>query len=288
MSEKKTILMLGYPATGKTTFLAALWYVLNNNNEVPGSLRLMSLGSNREYLNAIMDKWLTYEDVGRTPPSSETTVSLDVSLADGVQIELLFPDVSGERFRQQFEDRMAAPEFFEKIGVSFGGLLFIHSDRIDTAMTISQRDTLAAIAEGGSSDNDDNVPEEIHAWDPSRAPTQVKLVDLLQVLVSAPGVRRPFRLAVIVSAWDLIGCQFRKPSRFLISRLPLLHQYLESNPAAFKYSIYGVSALGGRIDLEASLQELQQKNSPSERILVLDDKAAHHDITSPLKWLAGQ
>jgi len=52
----------------------------------------------------------------------------------------------------------------------------------------------------------------------------------------------PFRLAVVVSAWDRISPSNRCPSHWIASELPLLKQFFESNVELFEVSFYGISA----------------------------------------------
>jgi hypothetical protein len=47
--NKKNILICGLPASGKTTFIAALWYLLSNR-EISTALKLGSLPEERIYL----------------------------------------------------------------------------------------------------------------------------------------------------------------------------------------------------------------------------------------------
>ena len=56
----KKLLMVGLPETGKTTYLAALWDVVNNPEEVEGALKLACLPVNAQYLNMISEKWIAY------------------------------------------------------------------------------------------------------------------------------------------------------------------------------------------------------------------------------------
>src|SRR2546426_12094390 len=61
------VLMIGLPNTGKSTFLAALWHVVQQE-DVPGSLVLERFpDGNREYIAALHARWLRCEPVDRTP-----------------------------------------------------------------------------------------------------------------------------------------------------------------------------------------------------------------------------
>ncbi len=68
-------LLIGLPATGKTTFLAALWHLVESA-EIPEALRLVKLEGDREYINGLTRRWMRCESLSRTPVSTETLVSM--------------------------------------------------------------------------------------------------------------------------------------------------------------------------------------------------------------------
>ena len=97
--------------------------------------------------------------------------------------------------------------------------------------------------------------------------------------------QRPLRVAVLLSAWDLVEAMSRTetPERFLERRLPLLHQFLRANDLGLTARIYGVSAQGG--DLKTQHDELAAKVNPSERVRVVGPEASVHDLAAPLRFL---
>ncbi len=54
--DSRHILLMGLQSTGKTSFLAALWYMVDQQ-EVPCALTVQSLQGDRTYLNAICKAW---------------------------------------------------------------------------------------------------------------------------------------------------------------------------------------------------------------------------------------
>jgi hypothetical protein len=94
------------------------------------------------------------------------------------------------------------------------------------------------------------------------------------------------QLAVIVSAWDLVGQSAGSPSNWLATRLPLLSQYLRANPDRFATRIFGVSAQGG--DLTRDGERLLLEDVPARRIVVVEDTSETHDLTAPVRWAMGQ
>jgi hypothetical protein len=202
----------------------------------------------------------------------------------GESADVFFPDMSGELFSLQWKERRCSRAQYELARAASGVLLFVHPDsvvepvRIDEVAAIVQ--DLAPLRATAEVDDEGTRP-----WDPDRAPTQVKLVELLQFLVREPFVIPSLRVAVVVSAWDLVEDQADSPAGWLARRLPLLDQYLRSNPERFVTRVYGVSAQGG--DLGRDSDRLLREVSPARRIAVVGDQSQPHDLTAPVRWLMG-
>jgi hypothetical protein len=130
-------------------------------------------------------------------------------------------------------------------------------------------------------DGDGDTP--VAQWEPSLAPRQVQLVELLQFIAGRDYFKPPFRLALVVSAWDKLKATGISPAKWFATQVPLLFQFVESNRNLFEYTIYGVSAQGGDYGQADKLTEMD----PSERIDVVssDGRNSSHDLTEPLLWL---
>ena len=126
---------------------------------------------------------------------------------------------------------------------------------------------------------------------------QVKLVDLLQFVAESGERAQPIRIAVILSAWDLVEKAQRigpgmakelpkNPTRFLAHCWPLLHQFLESNEDVFCHRVFGVSARGGGNSPD-EIERLTSIDQPSDRVILVDDEHRSKDLTRPIRWLLG-
>ena len=281
--NRKQQLLIGLPGSGKTTFLAALWHLVESE-EVPAALRLVELRGDRTHLNHIRRCWLGCRQIERTTLQAENSVSLLLAeRKSGAATELLLPDMSGESFRLQWRDRQWTQEYGAIVGASAGGLLVVHPSQIQEPVRIDEADTLRAeIASGAAPTNDDD--SEMTPWDPDAAPTQAQLVDLLQFLVGRVAVV-PFRLAVIVSAWDLVEEADLSPEEWCMQRLPLLHQFLHANAEQFTARYYGVSAQGG--DLTVDSERLRKTEIHAARIRINGLECIPHDISAPIRWVMG-
>jgi hypothetical protein len=202
--------------------------------------------------------------------------------------ELILPDVSGETFRDQWEQRKSTKVFDDVARQARGVLLFIHPDMIRNPVRINKNKEVAAVLEpnetqqAGSLLEPESLP--IVEWSAKFSPTQVKLVELLQVLMREPYSYPVAKVAVIISAWDLVRDEYDQPSLWLANELSMLSQFLRSNSDRVAYKVFGISAQGGPLSEEALLKTAHQ----AERIDVatdVEDEYHKHDITAPIKWL---
>jgi hypothetical protein len=273
------MLMLGFTGSGKTTFLAALWHHLEAAESL-ARLELEQLQPDRNYLNAIRDNWLSLKPVPRTPLRASAPVSM--VLRDkicGTSIELSMPDLSGETYHLQWVTRKATISYAQLASECSGAFLFVHPAEVRRTHALKP-------ANGWRVDSEEEHGSRIEpskTWTPEQTSTQVQLVDLIQLLMYLRSVKQPLRLAVIISAWDLIKARV-SPIGWVESRLPLLSQFLHANRDRFASEVFGVSAQGG--DLERDRDALLGYLTPSERPrAVMGNSIDNTRITKPLEFL---
>lgn len=269
--------IIGLPESGKTTYLAALWHLLEAD-EVCTQLTLDRFEGDRQYLNTIAECWRRCEKVPRTSGAGETDVSILVhEPSTDRRAKLGFPDLAGELFNQQVATRKCRKAYVEGFNGDGGAMLFLTANRYQDGITLQDMAEVFEEEVSQSALSSD--------WTPDNIPQQVKLVELLQFLQRPPFQRKKRRLAVIVSAWDVISETSLSPEAWLHREQPLLHQFILSNSDSFDFRIYGISAQGG--NLEEAKDELLKK-TPSERILCIGDGVKPHDLTAPIHWLMSE
>jgi len=286
-SKSHNFLLIGLPSTGKTSFLAALWYDIQQKQS-PTALVLKKLDGDNAYLNKIRTAWLAYKPVGRNQTDTETFVSMWLKRRDGEEeVHLTFPDVSGESFKQQWTSRQLAASYDKCLRSANGGILFIHPNSIVLPLRIAEVDDLAALIDpevAKEAAQPATVASPPTPWDKEKAPTQVQLVELLQFLMRRPHFQPPFRLAIAISAWDLVAASKVDPENWITQQLPLLSQFLSANRKSFEVAFYGVSAQGGEYGGD-DIAALHDK-IPARRIEIVGNGVKNpHDITEPLLWL---
>ena len=102
-SIPSSLVVCGLPGSGKTTFLAALWHLVQSA-EANTALTLESLAyGHYEYVNAIRERWLKGRQQTRTAGVARK-VGIDLKSGGGRKTRLLFLDHSGEIFDQLWGD----------------------------------------------------------------------------------------------------------------------------------------------------------------------------------------
>ena len=288
-----TIAVIGLPGSGKTTYLAALWHTVNATDGQPPALRIGSLAKGApQYLNAIARKWRDAAEQDRTQVTGNKLVQMNLLDAQGNDVDVAFPDVAGETYQQMWESRDCDDET-EHMLQAGNVLLFINSDTIKKPRWINDDNRQAKAM---NLESEDTTSAKGVKWEPKMAPTQVQLVDLLQLLRQDPLDVGPRKLAIGLSAWDRVEPEGLSPSDFLSAKLPLLSQYLKSDADGWDWRVYGISAQGGqyksnpdaKVAYDAAPEVLAIEEA-SDRIKVIsDDGTVSRDITAPLLWLMGQ
>ena len=309
--NSKNYLVFGLSEAGKSTFAAALWHLVDTR-EVPTVLTKGVHSGNFVYLEKIAKRWSDGWRLERTTSEEVEDVRIGLRHEESdAEFSLEFRDIAGESLQNAFATRYCDPDFVELVKQADGMLLFVSANYEMDGVTIL--DVMANIGEADDDledDDDDDyddederkgddpndgapaAPEEDPAPDPAKIPLQVRLVDLLQSLRLSPFSKRPFRIAVIVSLWDL--AKFNTADEWLAKSMPLLDQFLRGGEIAEDVRIYGVSAQGGKYPSkkrankdDEDRKRLMSIRPASKRIRVVGHGANEHDLTHPVRWLSG-
>ena len=291
--KESSLVVCGLPGSGKTTYLAALWHLVQSQ-EIETALSLDSLAFGEYgYLNGIRSLWQRGKKQARTVGSSRR-IGIDLKSQSGEKARLLFLDHSGEIFDRLWEGRSCSKDVASELQSRAGVILFLRSEGIKVPVPLAEMlslesDLIHAIPDGA--DQGDVEPVKERKWVADESPDQVKVVDLLQCLSGERSSMGGERLAVVVSAWDRVS-EHDSADSFIMARMPLLWQYLHSAPHHFEWRSFGVSAQGGeyvdgtvQADAPEQLIKLLRLEMASSRICLLDGSEIHNDLTIPLEWV---
>jgi len=292
-----SLLLVGLTGTGKTNFLVALDFVLDNQAD-PNGLVHSELAADRAYLQPLKEQWLRGEVFNRTnrqqPPMPHQLLVRHP--ASGTSVGFFIPDLAGETFDAQFVTRSMSHSFWERVERAAGILLFVHCDH-NADHAILEHSGLMDPKQSPETGVNVAPTELASEWRPEDACQQAKLVDLLQFISEATPRHQPLRIAVMISAWDLVenapkigpnaAAELPKnPQQFLNRRFPLLDQFLHSHTETFNARVFGVSARGGGNSAE-DIKHLTSFDQPIERVILVDDTHRSNDLTRPVRWLLG-
>ena len=252
----KKIFIMGAPNAGKSTFLGALWSSINQR-EVQTALTLKKMIGDSQYLYRLEQRWLEVERLERTVIGQERE-KLSVLLTNGIDdLEIEFPDLSGETFQNIYENREMSFELKDMIKDADAILYFINVEDIHSPEFIS--DISSQLRQQGGTISKRKPSED--------DPTQVQVIDLMQIVL---GIRKKrTNMGIIFSAWDLVmQLEPIDVKSYLIKHMNMLWQYLESNKKMICTQTWGVSAIGGKIE---DAEKLLNVEDPIRRIKIVNE-----------------
>jgi len=269
MSEiQRSVMMVGLPESGKSTFLGALYYLLRNARDE--RLALREEPSERQYLQELEDKWLRYKPFERSQHPGAKLIELALGGSELGEFSLAIPDISGETYSHLWEDGVWSESVGDLARDNEGLIVFLHPETLKKPELIDVKKEKKG--EG------DWIP-----WSPELSPTQAVLCDLLETIEEKRQASLP-RIAVVISAWDAVVELGLEPERWLELEVPLLWQMLHAQADARQFKCFGISAQGGDVADEKTRLKLAQDKDPLERII---NGPGAHGLLDPLLWLLG-
>lgn len=297
------IMVLGFQASGKTTFAAALWHLVDSR-EINGTALVKGKhNGDFQYLEEISSAWAAGWAVARTRSQEWKPIAINLRrVVRDTDVRLSFVDIAGETVERMFVTREVDERVEPLIRGAAGILLFVSALRPQDDDSIvdlysefpdeAPPEPVDEPAEARSHALGGAAPDEAVQFKVEMTPHQVQLTDLLDAFADYPLEMRPARIAVIISAWDRAQGALT-PENWLEDHMPLLFQYLATHAEEFESRIYGVSAQGGHVPSKenptepSDRAELLKQPAASRRIKVVGHGAGCHDLTHPIAWLSG-
>lgn len=287
IGDESKVLLIGLPGVGKSTFTAAFWGVVTSS-QIPGALRLASYSGDQTYLNGIYEKWSKGLELDRTARNAEglAIVKLtDLKKSNRMSGQVVIPDLDGDRFQTQWEDRVITREHESHLKSVNSVLFFVHPTKIsDGQIHNPEMQALDALFPNPQDDAAETATVVVaeRPFNAASVPTQTILTDILQTTLDIGTSIR--KIALVVSAWDLVT-DITNPADWLKHKLPLLSQYLSANPKGVSVKVWGISAQGVDLGRGDQFQREDILSKSISRIIVTDGDKVDSDITRPLKWL---
>jgi hypothetical protein len=135
VSSLRTLALLGLPKTGKSTYLGALWQLVQDTNE-PGVVERDVTGD-RSHLQFLGEKVALCEEIGRTEVESTEGMLLTLGFDEFGDAEISIPDISGETLRVLVETRHWHPRIESVLTEAESLVIFISADQLRVPFSIS-------------------------------------------------------------------------------------------------------------------------------------------------------
>lgn len=275
--EKKCFIA-GVPGAGKTTYIAALWDIIQRNG---GGLELQfsTKQENATYLNEIWEYWVSMKKIERSKTPVPDDITINVKRAsDGESLVLDIPDFMGEQFQRIIDHTL--PENIQKWIAQSDRMLYLINNLND-----SLKDDLESNEEQEGDDADDRAKEKDEA--PRLAPeNMLQASQNMMVLKYIANHSKMKRVAIGLSAWDVKMNGGKTPEEFLKQRSPALYNFIKLHFTDCVF--FGVSAQGFDYkDVVAKGSEMKEKARHSSRAFIAygDEKDLSPDLTRPFNYL---
>lgn len=296
MTERRVVALIGLPRTGKSTYLGALWQIIQDDRET--SIAEVDVRGDRSYLQLLGEKVAQLEEIARTDVGSEEGLRVVLGLESLGEVDLNVPDLSGETLRLLVEERTWHRLIREAVESADGILVFVHPDLLRIPIrTNFTTATLAAFLEvtgDGGAQEDSASPnvamspdsgELLPEFEPRLACTAATLIDAIENAVDARTGGTPLRVAIVVSAWDEVDGA-PTPLEWVEDRLPAVWSMCCANGDLLTATVFGVSAQGGRIPEDRDA--LLEKGGVLDRAYARNSSGHPVPLSRPIEWALGR
>jgi len=263
-----SILLIGKPHSGKTTFIGQLCARIDANKS---AFKLYKAIENRTPIIEATRALANGEEVKTTPTDKSTVICLPLQHGE-LKIDLDCPDYGGEQVNHIIENREVDAKWADSIKQSENWILFIKPSDLTTSYDLSNKTIKPEILENG-----DGKSEEYSVSD------QSFFIELLQILLHTKGQDSHFRnsttkLTVALTCWDELESP-NTPKEELKKCLPLLLNFIEANWIESKVSVLGLSPQGFSLKEPENKIKYQESGSENFGYLIKPDGKETKDIT---------
>ena len=277
-----SVVVLGGPDSGKSNYIARLWTALR---EKKGELVEAVQPTDIDFVLEAADHLFQGQFIQRSEQTEErrdfeVTVG---SRANGRQAKIVVPDISGELWRRAAVDLDVSPDLMELMRKASGALLFL---REGSDQNVQPLDWITA----------KKYLSKAKVVDDKGMPTQVMLCELIRFLELTLARRadggKP-RLAVIVSAWDLVGEDVfgKGPVVYLEEEYPMLAGRLD-DLTTLDAQVFGLSVVGGNLDEVGFKKAFLDTGIDGHGWVAIREAGTgtwrmDPDLTKPVSWAIG-
>jgi len=123
VTAETTVAFVGFHGTGKTTYLGALWMIIQDPRDT--TMTEVEVRGDRSHLQSIGEQVARAERLLRTKVESDDGFAVTLEFSDGATAALNIPDLSGEGVRLLVEDRVWHPQLSDAVQDADALILFV-------------------------------------------------------------------------------------------------------------------------------------------------------------------
>ena len=275
MSEKTLqIAVFGESNVGKSHYGAQL---IGRLNAETGSIRMRGAASDLAAFDDVAQSLSDGVPGAHTSAGTYTETLLPVLTEDDVALDLNWPDYAGEQVSQLLDERRIPTSWQQRVEAADGWILMVRPKQASFAEDVFSR----PLGDLQSSRPAAGLVERS---------SQARLVELLQMLLyttqARAGKAKP-ALAVLLSCWDeLDEPEGTTPEQVLRRSLPLLSAYVRNNWEEHRRLVFGLSATGVALSMDAPNKDFIYKGAEQMGWVVHPNGSWTPDLTTPINQLA--
>jgi len=275
MEDRKTvndsILIIGHPASGKTTFIAQF---LTRIKKRKSDVKLTQIPKDISAITDAVKRLSMGEEPLTTSASENVELTLPIEV-DGKRIDLVCPDYGGEQVNDITELMELNKSWMSLLNDSDRWMFFIRPHEIMHEYDLSKN----SYEEMDISQGTDLVNAGLSA--------QSKFIELLQTLLYAKnkGIKHSIKtptLLIVQTCWDEMRTE-RKPLEVLQNKLPMLLHFVETVWDKDFFDVLGLSAQEFPLDTDEAKTKYQDELPENFGYIVDQDGKRDKDITKLVK-----
>lgn len=258
-------LIAGMPNTGKTTYIGALSYLLDNP-VIGQSLSFAETPADMSYLNRLQQPWLSIKKVDRTIRGGSTNIELSLRRnSDDSIITISLPDIAGENFLDIVQKQSQTIKDWDSEPDSL--MLFI-------------KDLNSPVFADELTEDDTITDSKLPSFELKDIANDVQNVLILKELKNLFPWKK---LVICFAAWDEFQKEYANPREYLEQNSRFMSNFLKRYFP--KAKLFGVSAQGGEYKAENEDDLIERTENGQRSFVVTEDGSKLYDLTLPLNSL---
>lgn len=267
--SNKSVLILGKPHSGKTTFVIQFYNRLVKNKS---EIVLYKSVENISLITDDRERLSRGEETQPTQTEKYEELILPIEYR-GQKADIKYPDFAGEQITKIVEQREVNKNWSKALSESDAWILFIRLSSLTAINDLSNqtvdKETLANSA--STSLEDFEIAD------------QSFFVELLQILLQIKGYNyhlktASIKLTVVLTCWDELHTEDSPRLRFT-KELPLLLNFIEANWHKDSYQIFGLSSQEFKLDTQEAKDKYLDEGPENFGYLIKPDESETKDIT---------